>query len=165
MAKNKNKKKKHNPNNDGNELIPRPFNFLDGCNFIWSGYEWQIEHLGPSWLRILFNHVHKFVFDLYDDYGLFPGWLTIQHAERQIIKSLNYQDVFSNDTKPAHFLRFWIDNWVELQYCRIWCHIYDTLRLENGIREFDAVKRADELAGQFEAFYEPTFPRVKGLKA
>lgn len=139
------------------EEEPKPFQFMDSYRFVWNGHEWQIEHLGERWLTELMGRSWHFNFTLYEEFGLVGGWCTIAHTEQQIMKCWRHP-VFRHDPDPI-FLRKWLDEWIELHYCLLWQHVFKTL-LSRGIEEFDAAFRADQIAFQFEALYEPTFPRV-----
>lgn len=155
------KKKKHQP--EAEEEQPKPFRFLNSVQWNWTGFEWVDPALGSWWLGHLRNRVYKFNFDHYDEFGLLDSWCTIDHAERMILDCAKHP-VFSVDPSPM-FLQRWLDTWVENLYCRLWCHVFDTLRLKNGVEEFDAAYRADVVASEFEQLFDPTFPRFpKAMK-
>lgn len=149
------KKKKHQP--EDQEVERKPFCFMDTYVFEWTGHEWIIPEFGHWWFGHLLNRIYKFNFDHYDEFGLLKCWVTIDHAEQMIRKCAKWH-VFSVDPDPM-FLRRWLDSWVELYYCRLWQHTFDTLRLKKGMGEIDAFNRAEVVSSEFEQLFFPTFPR------
>jgi hypothetical protein len=150
------KAKKHQPEGEAPER--KPYAFMDSYNFVWTDTRWVVEGMGDDWLEQLYNRKREFYAKLHDEFGDLAPWTTIIHADKQIRYCCGHP-VFLVDPDPM-FLRKWLDSWVELQYCRLWCQIFDTLRLKKGVREADAAFRADELTCEFEALYEPTDPRL-----
>jgi hypothetical protein len=151
--------KKHQP--EGEKPERKPFAFMDRYEFLWSDNRncWAEKTLGDySWLAQLYARQKDFYNKHEAEFGPLETWCTITHAEEQI-RYCSTHPVFSVDPDPI-FLRKWLDVWVELQYCRLWCKVFDVLRLEKGVAEVDAYYRASELAAEFEALYDPTTPRV-----
>jgi hypothetical protein len=162
------KKKKHVPGTEQE----KPRSFLNAVQWEWKEHfilnrdnipvslstgEWIDPALDNWWFHIR-NRVYKFHYVHFDEFDLFDGWGTIAHAE-QMIEKCATDPVFPLNPSPM-FLQRWLDTWIETMYCRVWCHIFDTLRLKKGVEEIDAVYRANVIGSEFEELFDPTFPRV-----
>lgn len=146
--------KKHTP---GTEEKPdrKPFAFMDSAEFVWDGQQWCLD--GTGWLDAFLTRYDDFVKSRLGDYGVPEHWPTVTNAADMLQHCVGWP-VFTVDPDPM-FLRRWLDTWVDTQASRIWNCVFSHMRTA-GAAEFDASFKADELARDWEAMFEPTSPRT-----